>query len=134
MDGQWYFSPGVTMVTVLPPGGGSGVPSAPPQVATPTFTPGSGASVPTNVTISCATTGAVIYYTLDGSLPTQASTLYTGAVYLASASTVRAVGFTNGWTPSAASVAYYGPPAIPAAAQVTRSVNTNTPDRAGGDV
>src|ERR1035441_5915329 len=127
MDGHWYFSPGVTMVPVLPPGGGGGVPTAPPQVVPPTFAPVSGASVPTNVTISCATTGAVIYYTLDGSLPTQASTLYTGAVYLASASTVRAVGFTNGWTPSAASVAYYGPLVAPAAAQVTRSVNTNPP-------
>src|ERR1039457_6291683 len=52
MDGQWYFSPGVTMVTVLPPGGGGGGPTAPPQVAAPTFTPASGASVPTNVTIS----------------------------------------------------------------------------------
>jgi len=127
MDGQWYFSPGATMVTVLSPGGGGSVPTAPPQVATPSFTPGSGARVPTSVTISCATTGAVIYYTLDGSLPTQASALYTGAVYLASASVVRAVGFTNGWTPSVASVAYYGPPAAPANAQVSRSVDTSSP-------
>ncbi len=127
MDGQWYFSPGVTMVTVLPPGGGGSVPAPPPQVAPPTFAPVSGASVPTNVTISCTTTGAAIYYTLDGTLPTQGSTLYTGAVYLASASTVRAVGFTNSWTPSVASVAYYGPPAAAADAQVTRSVNTNPP-------
>jgi hypothetical protein len=126
MDGQWYFSPGVTMVTVLPVGGGS-VPTAPPQVAPPTFTPISGASVPTNVTISCTTTGAVIYYTLDGSLPTQSSVLYTGKVSLVTASVMRAVAFTNGWTPSVASVAYYGPPAVPAAAQVIRSVNTSSP-------
>jgi len=126
MDGHWNFSSGVTMVTVLPASGGT-VPTAPPQVAPPTFAPASGASVPTNVTISCTTTGAVIYYTLDGSLPTQTSTLYAGAVHLASASTVRAVGFTNGWTPSVASVAYYGLPAATANAQVTRSVNTNIP-------
>ncbi len=72
-------------------------------------------------------TDAVIYYTLDGSMPTTSSTLYTGAVYLASASTVRAVAFTNGWTPSVAAVAYYGFPAVTANAQVTRSVNTSTP-------
>ena len=106
---------------------GSGVPTPPPQVAAPTFAPASGSNVPVNVTISCATPGATIYYTLNGSLPTASSLLYTGAVSLASASTVRAVGFTNGWTPSVASVAYYGPPAAPASAQVSRSVNTNSP-------
>ena len=127
MDGQWYFSPGSTIVAVLPTGGGGSVPSAPPQVASPTFTPPSGGSAPTTVTISCATPGAVIYYTVDGSLPTRASTLYTGAVSLGSAGTVRAVGFTNGWTPSAASVAYYGPPAVPANGRITRYLNTNSP-------
>jgi hypothetical protein len=126
MDGEWYFSPPVTMVPVLPTGGYT-VPTPPPQVATPTFSPISGASVPTNVTIACATTNAAIYYTLDGSLPTTNSLLFTNAVYLTNASTVRAVAFTNGWTPSAAAVAYYGPPAAVANAQVTQTVNTNSP-------
>jgi hypothetical protein len=126
MDGEWFFSPGVTMVTVLPASGGS-VPSPPSQVATPTFSPPSGSNVPVNVTISDATTNAEIYYTLDGSLPTTNSLLYSNAIPLTNASTVRAVGFTNGWTPSAAAVAYYGPPAAVANAQVTQSVNTNSP-------
>jgi hypothetical protein len=106
---------------------GSGVPTPPPQVATPTFSPASGSNVPVNVTILCATPGASIFYTLDGSLPTQSSTLYSSAVNLASASTVRAVAFTNGWTPSAAAVAYYGFSAATANAQVARSVNTSSP-------
>jgi hypothetical protein len=122
MDGQWYFTPGVTIVLVS----GGSVPSAPPQVATPIFTPPSGSSVPTNVTISCATTNASIYYTLDGSVPTTNSLLYTNAISLSSASTVRAVAFTIGWTPSVAAVAYYGYPAVAASAQVMRSVSTNT--------
>jgi hypothetical protein len=126
MDGHWYFSPGATLVTVLPAAGGStGVPSAPPQVATPAFSPPSGASVPVSVTITDATPGAVIYYTLNGSLPTQGSTLYTGAVALASASVLRAAAFTNGWTPSIAAAAFYGPLASPVNAQVTRSVSGN---------
>ncbi len=112
---------------VVAPTSPSLVPTPPPQVAAPTFSPASGSNVPVNVTISCATTGAVVYYTLDGSLPTQASTPYSNAVHLASAGTIRAVGFTNGWTPSVSAVAYYGPPAATANAQLTRSVNTNPP-------
>ena len=54
MDGHWYFSPGVTMVTVLPPAGVAAVECRlpPPQVATPVFSPPSGASVPVSVTIT----------------------------------------------------------------------------------
>jgi len=128
MNGQWYFSPGATLITVLPPGGGGiGVPTAPPQVAVPAFTPISGASVPMNVIISCPTAGAAIYYTLDGTLPTTSSLLYTDAIFVASASTIRAVAFTNGWMPSVAAMAYYGPPAVPANVQVSRSISTNSP-------
>jgi hypothetical protein len=105
----------------------NGVPTAPSQVTAPFFTPASGSNVPVNVTITCATPGAAVYYTTDGTLPTQTSTLYSGPVHLAFASTVRAVAFTNGWTPSVASVAYYGPPPAAANAQVTRSVNTSFP-------
>jgi hypothetical protein len=126
MDGEWYFSPGVTMVPVLPINGYT-VPSPPPQVATPVFTPASGSNVPVDLTISDATTNAAIYYTLDGSLPTTNSLPYTNVISLASASTVQAVAFTNGWTPSAATVAYYGPPAAVANAQVAQSVDTSFP-------
>ena len=125
MDGHWYFSPGVTMVAVLPSASAGGMPSPPPQVSSPAFSPPSGANVPASVTISDATPGAAIYYTLDGSLPTQNSTLYTGAVPVVSAGVLRAAAFTNGWTPSVAAVAYYGPPAVPANAQVTRNVSSN---------
>ena len=102
------------------------MPTPPPQVATPNSRQPSGANVPANVTISDATPGAVIYYTLDGSLPTQSSTLYTGPIPLASAGVVRAAAFTNGWTPSVAADAYYGPPTATVNAQVTRTVNGNS--------
>jgi hypothetical protein len=103
----------------------SSIPPPPPQVATPGFAPASGANVPVSVTITDATPGALIYYTTNGSLPTQSSTPYSSAIYLATAAVVRAAAFTNGWTPSVANVAYYGPPAVPANAQLTRSVNTS---------
>jgi hypothetical protein len=128
MDGQWYFSPGITTVAVLPPAGfgGGAAPSPPPQVATPVFTPASGAGVPVSVTITDATPGAVICYTLDGSLPTPGSTLYTVPVPLAAASVLRAAAFTNGWTPSVAVAAFYGLPAVTVNAQATRNVSGNS--------
>jgi parallel beta-helix repeat protein len=47
-----------------------------------------------------ATSGASIYYTTDGSIPTQSSTLYSGAMTLTSSSTLNAKGFMNGYNPS----------------------------------
>ena len=44
-----------------------------------------------SVEITCATTGAEIYYTLNGTEPTSASTKYTGAISIASTTIVKAV-------------------------------------------
>jgi hypothetical protein len=127
MDGQWLFSPGITLITVQPlAGSGGGLPIPPPQVAAPVFTPPGGANVPVNMTITDATLGAAIYYTLDGSLPTQSSALYTGTTLLSSAGTVRAAAFLAGWTSSTVASVYYGPPAVPANAQLTRNVAGNS--------
>ena len=50
MDGQWYFSPGLTMVNVLPTVSNE-VPPPPLQLPAPVFMPPSGADVPVNVVI-----------------------------------------------------------------------------------
>ena len=49
-----------------------------------------------SVELFCATAGAKIYYTLDGSEPTSASTLYTGAITISATTTLRAVAVVNG--------------------------------------
>ena len=66
--------------------------SAPTTVATPTFSPvGGTVSVGQKVTLACATAGASIYYTTNGSAPTTSSTLYTGPIAVTESETINAI-------------------------------------------
>ncbi|MBQ0121258.1 MAG: chitobiase/beta-hexosaminidase C-terminal domain-containing protein [Bacteroidales bacterium] len=56
----------------------------------------------TEVTISCSTSGASIYYTLDGSDPSNQSTEYTGAFDLNATTTVKAIAYLDGTASSIA--------------------------------
>jgi parallel beta-helix repeat protein len=70
-------------------------------VATPTITPNGGNfSGSVSVAMQTATPGASIYYTMNGSTPTQSSTLYSGAIPLSSSAVVKAMGFKSGLNPS----------------------------------
>ncbi len=53
-----------------------------------------------DVDITCSTPGATIYYTLDGSEPTQSGTEYTGPVSISATTTLRAKAFKSGWLPT----------------------------------
>ncbi len=73
-----------------------------PSVATPTITPAGGTfTASASVTLSTATAGATIRYTLDGSDPTAASAAYTQPLTLSSSATVKARAFMSGMTDSA---------------------------------
>jgi len=61
---------------------------------------------PVNVTISCALP-ASIHYTLDGTVPTEASTLYQGPILISSTKTIKAKAFATDWIPSTVSEATY---------------------------
>lgn len=79
------------------------------QVADPVISPAGGLfSTPQPVTITTPTPGATIYYTLDGSTPTSASTLYTGSVLISTTSTLKAVGVRSGYDNSAVVSAAFG--------------------------
>ncbi len=72
-----------------------------PQVATPTAAPGSGMVTPgTPVTLKTTTPGATIYYTTDGSTPTASSDVYSTAIPVNSALTIKAMATKPGMTDS----------------------------------
>ena len=77
-------------------------------VATPAFSVASGAvNSGTEVTISCATDGAKIYYTTDGSEPTASSTEYTTAISVTPPMTLKAIAVKDGMNNSAVASASY---------------------------
>ncbi|WP_199753883.1 chitobiase/beta-hexosaminidase C-terminal domain-containing protein [Amycolatopsis sp. WAC 01375] len=83
--------------------GGSGT-----TVASPTFDP-PGGSYPSarSVTLSSATAGATIRYTVDGSTPTASSTPYTGPITVSASSTISAIAVKSGSANSPVTSASY---------------------------
>lgn len=71
------------------------------KVAQPTFSPAGGAYSSTqSVSISTATPGVAITFTLDGTEPTPASPAYAAPVTVASTATLRAAAWKTGWVAS----------------------------------
>ncbi len=59
------------------------------------------------VTITDATTDAIVYYTTDGTMPTTSSTVYAGAITVSASETIRAIAMAGGLATSAQSTATY---------------------------
>lgn len=86
----------------------SGEVTAMPVVETPTFAPAGGTYTEAqNVTIACATDGATIYYTLDGTDPTTSSLVYTTAIAISATKTVKAMAVKSGMANSDIASATY---------------------------
>lgn len=79
-----------------------------PVVDPPVFTPPGCLFYPeTNVVLACATQGAVVRYTLDGTDPDETSPAYAAPLRLTATTTVKARAFLAGANPSATSMAVY---------------------------
>ena len=80
-----------------------------PTVVTPQLSPPDGTifSDTQEVALTCATLGAQINYTLDGSDPTTNSALYAGPLTLSNTTTVKAKAFKPGYPDSATAQATY---------------------------
>jgi hypothetical protein len=76
--------------------------------ATPVFSPEGGAfAAAQTVSISDATAGAAIYYTVDESTPTISSSLYSGPISVSSTTTLKAIAVASGYLNSAQATATY---------------------------
>jgi hypothetical protein len=79
-----------------------------PTTAAPTIGPDGGTfAVGQNVTLSSTTASATIYYTLDGTVPTPASTLYSEPITISGDTTVRAIASAPGYVQSGVSSATF---------------------------
>ena len=79
-----------------------------PKTEAPAIAPNGGSfSNSVTVTLTCATEGAAIYYTTDGSDPTMASTQYTAPFALTETATVKAIAVADGHSDSAISTATF---------------------------
>ncbi len=80
-------------------------------VETPTFNPEAGSyKTFQSVTISCATEGATIHYTVDGSEPTESSPVYGDPISVESKMTIKAIAMKSGMANSAIAEATYNLP------------------------
>lgn len=79
------------------------------SVDAPTFSPAAGTyNSNQSVTLACATSGATIYYTTDGSDPTTSSTVYNGAIALngEGTTTIKAIAVKDGNSSAVAEATY----------------------------
>lgn len=71
------------------------------QLPCPRFTPDDGTFTDSvEVKLSCANPNASIYYTIDGTIPTSASTLYNGAITLYATTTIKAIAILTDYNDS----------------------------------
>jgi len=79
------------------------------RVSNPVFSPVGGVTYTSaqSVTITCATEGATIHYTVDGSEPTTSSPVYSAAINVAATTTIKALAVKDGMTSSEVITAVY---------------------------
>lgn len=107
-------------------------------VEMPVISPNGGFTFePTEVSISCETEGATIYYTTDGTTPDENATLYENPFNVSANTTVKAIAYKTGFTASNIATATYTFPievANIADFKAATGVSSNTIYKITGDV
>jgi hypothetical protein len=100
-----------------------------PPPPSPTFSPAPGSYTSAqSVTIGDALTGALIHYTLDGSQPTSASTLYSGPIKITASETIQAIAVAAGYgtSPEVSAAYVINLPSAPPTPVITTAGNSTT--------
>jgi len=113
------------MGLVIASASGSIIPTPPQKVSTPVLSPAVACSLPAAVSISCSDGRAQIYYTTDGTLPTQSSTPNAGPLTFNTQTSLRAVAFDNSYLPSVVAAGEYDPAPTITPAALAQSVSGN---------
>jgi len=114
-DGN-YFTPRLLADFIDPAG----------TVAAPVFDPNGGVYLsPVSVSMTSATAGASIHYTLDGSAPTAASTLYVSPITISTTTTLKAIAVLPGSPSSGITTATYSYPVTVSNLSALRSAAIN---------
>ena len=99
-----------------------------PVLPTPTFSPSAGTyTTSQSVSLSCATSGVTIRYTMDGSTPDLTSPIYSTAIPVSSPTTINAIAVKSGYSNSAIATGVYNvllPVAAPDFSPVAGTFNT----------
>jgi len=104
----------------------------PGTVTAPIFRPPPGPiDGPVYVVIDCRTPGASVYYTTDGSEPTEESTRYESAVEVMPGTTLTARAFRARWNPSPVVRGTYAEPATQPAAEASAATTQAAPETPG---
>lgn len=122
----WYFGDPTGYVNLYLGGG---------KVATPTADPDSSTIVPhTLVTLSCATEGATIYFTVDGTTPDDESIEYTNPIDIVYSTTIKAIAYKTGMTESDVATFNYVTAGIPIWIDPVPDTPIPIPDNDGYDL
>ncbi|MEI7497776.1 MAG: chitobiase/beta-hexosaminidase C-terminal domain-containing protein [Candidatus Falkowbacteria bacterium] len=142
-------SVGVYSIVLINPNGQSAtatnaytyVASITPQAISPSATPAGGTYTQAqSITLTSITTSSTIYYTLDGSVPSTSSTVYSGSISINNSATLKAITIRSGYIDSAIMIASYVinistggggggytlPPTIPATTTIPKSATTTS--------
>ncbi len=107
IDGTYYLDSSIEQITQNSDGTISFKFMGVSNVSMPKFTPNAGVySESQDVTITCDTEGATIYYTTDGTEPTTSSTEYTAPITVETTTTIKAIAFKDGEQSDVATAKY----------------------------